>query len=87
MEVAKALREKTTVEGLVTGVIKGGIEVDVDGLRAFAPASHVAMHHGARLNELIGQRLPSSSRNTRSADNDIVLSREIDARSGSESAA
>ena len=44
MAVAKALREKTTVEGLVTGVIKGGIEVDIDGLRAFAPASHVALH-------------------------------------------
>ena len=76
MEVAKALREKTTVEGLVTGVIKGGIEVDVDGLRAFAPASHVALHHGARLNELVGQRLPFFVTQYAKRGNDIVLSRK-----------
>lgn len=76
MEVAKALREKTTVEGLVTGVIKGGIEVDIDGLRAFAPASHVALHHGARLHEMIGQRLPFFVTQYAKRGNDIVLSRK-----------
>ncbi|MDZ4064129.1 MAG: hypothetical protein U1E22_05610, partial [Coriobacteriia bacterium] len=29
------------VNALVTGVIKGGVELDSDGLRAFAPGSHV----------------------------------------------
>jgi len=76
MEVAKALREKTTVEGLVTGVIKGGIEVDVDGLRAFAPASHVALHHGARLQELLGLRLPFFVTQYAKRGTDIVLSRK-----------
>jgi small subunit ribosomal protein S1 len=76
MEVAKALREKTTVEGLVTGVIKGGIEVDIDGLRAFAPASHVALHHGARLQEMLGLRLPFFVTQYAKRGNDIVLSRK-----------
>ncbi len=76
MAVAKALREKTMVEGLVTGVIKGGIEVDLDGLRAFAPASHVALHHGARLNELVGERLPFFVTQYAKRGNDIVLSRK-----------
>ncbi|HEY2367149.1 MAG TPA: S1 RNA-binding domain-containing protein [Polyangiaceae bacterium] len=76
MDVAKALREKTTVEGLVTGVIKGGIEVDIDGLRAFAPASHVALHHGSRLQELLGLRLPFFVTQYAKRGTDIVLSRK-----------
>ncbi len=76
MPVAKALREKTTVEGLVTGVIKGGIEVDIDGLRAFAPASHVALHHGARLQELVALRLPFYVTQYAKRGTDIVLSRK-----------
>ena len=30
--------------GLITGVIKGGVEVDIGGLRAFAPASGMDLH-------------------------------------------
>lgn len=44
------------VNALVTGVIKGGVELDVDGLRAFAPGSHVDLKLGADLSYLIGQR-------------------------------
>ncbi len=73
---AKALREKTTVLGLVTGVIKGGIEVDIDGLRAFAPGSHVDMRHGADLHYLIGKRLPFFVTQYAKRGKDIVLSRK-----------
>jgi small subunit ribosomal protein S1 len=45
------------VEGLVTGVIKGGVEVDIAGVRAFAPGSHVELRLGSDLSHLIGQRL------------------------------
>lgn len=44
------------VNALITGVIKGGVELDVDGLRAFAPGSHVDLKLGADLSYLIGQR-------------------------------
>ncbi len=56
-EVEKAFTEKTPVVGLVTGAIKGGLEVYVKGLRAFAPASHVDLRPGAPLNHLVGQQL------------------------------
>jgi ribosomal protein S1 len=56
--VEKASQEGTLVHGLVVGVIKGGIEVDVDGLRAFAPASGMDLHPAnANFSNLVGQRL------------------------------
>ena len=76
LPVARALREKTTVLGLITGVIKGGIEVDIDGLRAFAPHSHVELRHGVDLHPLIGQRLPFYVTQYAKRGRDIVLSRK-----------
>jgi small subunit ribosomal protein S1 len=80
-EKAKSLLEKaftdaTLVQGLVTGVIKGGIEVDVDGLRAFAPGSHVDMHMGADLSYLVGERLPFVVTQYAKRGRDVVLSRK-----------
>ncbi|MDP9037042.1 MAG: S1 RNA-binding domain-containing protein [Myxococcota bacterium] len=73
--IEKAFNEKSVVEGLVTGVIKGGIEVDVDGLRAFAPGSHVDLRLGADLSYLIGQRLPFLVTQYAKRGRDLVLSR------------
>jgi len=70
-----AFNEKTLIDGLVTGAIKGGIEVDVDGLRAFAPGSHVDLHLGADLHYLIGKRLPFSVTQYAKRGRDVVLSR------------
>jgi small subunit ribosomal protein S1 len=56
--VELAFTHKQTVPGLITGVIKGGVEVDVDGLRGFAPASQVELRLGADLHHLIGQKFP-----------------------------
>jgi small subunit ribosomal protein S1 len=71
----KACADSTTVEGLVTGVIKGGIEVDVDGLRAFAPGSHVDLRLGADLSHLVGQRLAFFVTQYAKRGRDVVLSR------------
>ena len=38
-KIEQAAKDGTHVRGLITGVIKGGVEVDILGLRAFAPAS------------------------------------------------
>jgi small subunit ribosomal protein S1 len=73
--VALAFKEQTTVKGLVTGVIKGGVEVDVDGLRAFAPASHVELRHGD-LRHLIGKRLDFFVTQYGKRGRDVVLSRK-----------
>ncbi|HEY8039784.1 MAG TPA: S1 RNA-binding domain-containing protein [Polyangiaceae bacterium] len=71
----KAFNDKTTVEGLVTGVIKGGIEVDVDGLRAFAPGSHVDLRLGSDLSHLVAKRLPFLVTQYAKRGRDVVLSR------------
>ncbi|EYF05865.1 S1 RNA-binding domain-containing protein [Chondromyces apiculatus] len=63
------------VSGFVTGVVKGGLEVDLGGLRAFAPASHVDLHHGADLNYLVGQRLDFTVTQYAKKGRDIVVSR------------
>lgn len=53
-----AAKDGTLINCLVTGVIKGGVEVLFDGLRAFAPASGVDLHpRTANLQNLVGQRL------------------------------
>jgi small subunit ribosomal protein S1 len=71
-----AYNEKTHIDGLVTGVIKGGIEVDVDGVRAFAPGSHVDMRLGADLSHLVSKRLPFLVTQYAKRGRDVVLSRK-----------
>jgi len=72
----KAFAEGSQVLGLVTGVIKGGVEVDVDGLRSFAPGSHVDLHMGSDLGYLVGQRLPFVVTQYAKRGRDVVLSRK-----------
>jgi small subunit ribosomal protein S1 len=74
--VEKAFQDKATTLGLVTGVIKGGIEVDVDGLRAFAPGSHVDLRMGADLSHLVGKRLAFLVTQYAKRGRDVVLSRK-----------
>jgi small subunit ribosomal protein S1 len=73
--VAEASKSGSLVFGLVTGTIKGGVEVDVDGLRAFAPASHVELRPGADLSHLVGKRLPFAVTQYAKRGRDVVLSR------------
>jgi small subunit ribosomal protein S1 len=75
--VAEASRSGTLIFGLVTGTIKGGVEVDVDGLRAFAPASHVELRPGADLSHLVGKRLPFAVTQYAKRGRDVVLSRRV----------
>ncbi len=73
--VAEASRSGALLFGLVTGTIKGGVEVDVDGLRAFAPASHVELRPGSDLSHLVGKRLPFAVTQYAKRGRDVVLSR------------
>jgi small subunit ribosomal protein S1 len=73
--VSAAFRDKTLVFGIVTGVIKGGVEVDIDGLRAFAPASHMDLRHGADLSDLVGKRMAFSVAQYGKRGRDVVVSR------------
>ena len=74
LEAAAASGE--AVMGFVTGAVKGGLEVDLGGLRAFAPASHVDLRHGADLNHLVGLRLDFIVTQYAKKGRDVVVSRK-----------
>ncbi len=52
LEDKKAADE--TVEGLVTGVVKGGILVEVNGVKGFVPSSHLRVKS---IDDIVGQKI------------------------------
>jgi small subunit ribosomal protein S1 len=52
----RAFAEKTTIVGTVTGVVKGGLSVDV-GVRAFLPASRSGARDAAEIEKLVEQEV------------------------------
>ncbi len=52
MEEAK--EADAILEGKVTGVVKGGVNVVSNGVRVFVPASHATLTRGEDMNELVG---------------------------------
>jgi small subunit ribosomal protein S1 len=72
-ELAQAHDLGIPVEGLVTEVVKGGLSVDVAGVRGFCPASQIDTRFVEDLNVYIGQRL--TFRITRYEPRNLVLSR------------
>ena len=56
-EVRQAYSQGLPVQGQVTGAVKGGVEVQVAGMRAFCPASQVDIRFVEDLSEYVGQRL------------------------------
>ena len=75
-KVEQAHKDGTLISGLVTGVIKGGIEVDIYGLRAFAPASGMDLHpQNANFASLVGTRLEFKVVQYEKAGRDVVVTR------------
>ncbi len=54
--LAQAFEHGIPVEGLVTGVNKGGVEVQVAGVRAFCPISQLDLRHTEDATPFVGQR-------------------------------
>lgn len=74
--VEQAAKDGTLIQGLITGVIKGGVEVDIKGLRAFAPASGMDLHpQNANFTTLIGQVLDFKVVQFEKAGRDVVVTR------------
>jgi small subunit ribosomal protein S1 len=75
-KVEQAHKDGSLVSGLITGVIKGGVEVDIYGLRAFAPASGMDLHpQNANFASLLGQRLEFKVVQYEKAGRDVVVTR------------
>src|SRR5580700_2444789 len=70
----KALADKTSVLGTVTGIIKGGFSVDV-GVRAFMPASRSGVRDAADMEKLVGQEIRCRIIKLDVTDEDVVVDR------------
>ena len=55
--IEAAVEEKTILEGTVTEVNKGGIVVNVKGIRVFVPASQTGKPRGADLSEMVKEQV------------------------------
>jgi small subunit ribosomal protein S1 len=72
----KAFNEKTTIVGTVTGVVKGGLSVDV-GVRAFMPASRSGTREAAEMEKLVGQEIRCRITKLDVTEEDVVVDRRI----------
>ncbi len=68
----KAFADKATIVGTVTGVVKGGLSVDV-GVRAFMPASRSGTRDAAEMEKLVGQEIHCRIIKLDVADEDVVV--------------
>lgn len=72
----KAFADKTTIVGTVTGVVKGGLSVDV-GVRAFMPASRSGARDAAEIGKLVEQEIRCRIIKLDAADEDVVVDRRV----------
>jgi small subunit ribosomal protein S1 len=70
-----ALETQTSVTGKVTKVQKGGLEVDLNGIRSFCPASQIELSYTSDLSVYEGQELEFLVVEIREGGRDVVLSR------------
>jgi small subunit ribosomal protein S1 len=70
----RAFTQKETISGTVTGVIKGGLSVDV-GVRAFLPASRSGARDAAEMEKLVGQEIRCRILKLDVQDEDVVVDR------------
>lgn len=70
-----SVAEGMIVEGRVTGTNKGGLEVDVNGIRAFMPISHIDLFRVEDAKPYVNQRLRCLVTDVNPAEKNLVLSR------------
>src|SRR5580698_649089 len=83
----RAFEDMAPIAGTVTGVVKGGLSVDV-GVRAFMPASRSGTRDAAELEKLVGQQIRCRIIKLDVDDEDVVVDRraiaEDEERAGKE---
>src|SRR5882757_10307320 len=70
----QAFADRAIIVGTVTGVVKGGLTVDV-GVRAFMPGSRSGARDAAELEGLVGQEIRCRITKLDVADEDVVVDR------------
>ncbi len=70
----KAFAEKSTIIGTVTGVVKGGLSVDI-GVRAFMPGSRSGTRDASEMEKLVEQEIRCRIIKLDVEDEDVVVDR------------
>jgi small subunit ribosomal protein S1 len=72
----RAFNEKSTITGTVTGVVKGGLTVDI-GVRAFMPASRSGVRETADMEKLVGQEIRCRITKLEVQEENVVVDRRV----------
>src|SRR5215472_2421142 len=70
----RAFADQAAILGTVTGLVKGGLTVDV-GVRAFLPASRSGTRDAAEMEKLVGQEIRCRITKVDVTDEDVVVDR------------
>src|SRR5206468_1338471 len=70
----QAFADKTVIVGTVTGVVKGGLTVDI-GVRAFMPGSRSGARDAAEMERLVGQEIRCRIIKLDAAEEDVAVDR------------
>lgn len=76
-DLEEAFKNDAAVRGMITGKIKGGLKVDLDGVEAFLPGSQVDSRPVGNLDPYIGQEIEAKIIKFSRRRNNIVLSRKV----------
>lgn len=76
-EIGRKYENREVVEGVVVARIKGGLTVDVGGLKAFLPGSQIDLRPVRNLDRLIGEKLQMRIIKLNRRRGNIVLSRRV----------
>ena len=71
----ETLQEGQTVEGRVTGHNKGGLELTINGIRAFMPISQIERFRVTELNDYVDQRLQCQVVEIDPREENVIVSR------------
>src|SRR5271156_5005719 len=72
----RAFEDKAPIAGTVTGLVKGGLSVDV-GVRAFMPGSRSGARDAAELEKLVGQQIRCRIIKLDVSEEDVVVDRRV----------
>ena len=65
------------VEGRISGVVKGGFQIDLSGIRAFCPLSQIDLQFCEKPEEHVGARYPFRIMEVKERGKNIIVSRRV----------
>lgn len=73
----EAQQDLIPVEGRVSGVVKGGFEIDLSGIRSFCPLSQIDLRFCEKPEEHIGARYPFRVMEIKEKGKNVIVSRRV----------